>query len=215
MRDLSAPVALSRKITGDDRHRWSYVYEWTSDQGVEWALKPPLQSLCGWRRNAQTCRQLVERPAFVGFHCAGGSSVEQDSPAEPKMVARAALLVENGPGPAKSRRAAKSRHLTIATKVAGAKNLARGNQGVPGWAAPPISRAARRPPRGRLRAAPPRGSAVPPRGGAAPPTPPGAPTPLGAAHPGGTAEPRGWTTRLPPGVRHIRTCATYVVSLPR
>ena len=103
MRDLSAPVALSRKITGDDRHRWSYVYEWTSDQGVEWALKPPLQSLCGWRRNAQTCRQLVERPAFVGFHCAGGSSVEQDSPAEPKMVARAALLVENGPDPAKSR----------------------------------------------------------------------------------------------------------------
>ena len=72
-----------------------------------------------------------------------------------------------------------------------------------------------RPPRGRLRAAPPRGSAVPPRGGAAPPTPPGAPTPLGAAHPGGTAEPRGWTTRLPPGVRHIRTCATYVLSLPR
>ena len=123
MRDLSAPVALSRKITGDDRHRWSYVYEWTSDQGVEWALKPPLQSLCGWRRNAQTCRQLVERPAFVGFRCAGGSSVEQDSPAEPKMVARAALLVENGPGPAKSRRAAKSRHLTSATKVAGAKNL--------------------------------------------------------------------------------------------
>ena len=123
MRDLSAPVALSRKITGDDRHRWSYVYEWTSDQGVEWALKPPLQSLCGWRRNAQTCRQLVERPAFVGFHCAGGSSVEQDSPAEPKMVARAALLVENGPGPAKSRRAAKSRHLTSATQVAGAKNL--------------------------------------------------------------------------------------------
>ena len=103
MRDLSAPVALSRKITGDDRHRWSYIYEWTSDQGVEWALKPPLQSLCGWRRNAQTCRQLVERPAFVGFHCAGGSSVEQDSPAEPKMVARAALLVENGPDPAKSR----------------------------------------------------------------------------------------------------------------
>ena len=107
MRDLSAPVALSRKITGDDRHRWSYVYEWTSDQGVEWALKPPLQSLCGWRRNAQTCRQLVERPAFVGFRCAGGSSVEQDSPAEPKMVARAALLVENGPGPAKSRRRGK------------------------------------------------------------------------------------------------------------
>ena len=103
MRDLSAPVALSRKITGDDRHRWSYIYVWTSDQGLEWALKPPLQSLCGWRRNAQTCRQLVERPAFVGFHCAGGSSVEQDSPAEPKMVARAALLVENGPGPAKSR----------------------------------------------------------------------------------------------------------------
>ena len=56
MRDLSAPVALSRKITGDDRHRWSYIYEWTSDQGLEWALKPPLQSLCGWRRNAQTCR---------------------------------------------------------------------------------------------------------------------------------------------------------------
>ena len=123
MRDLSAPVALSRKITGDDRHRWSYVYEWTSDQGVEWALKPPLQSLCGWRRNAQDLLQLVERPAFVGFHCAGGSSVEQDSPAEPKMVARAALLVENGPDPAKSRRAAKSRHLTSATKVAGAKNL--------------------------------------------------------------------------------------------
>ena len=114
---------MSRKITGDDRHRWSYIYEWTSDQGLEWALKPPLQSLCGWRRNAQTCRQLVERPAFVGFHCAGGSSVEQDSPAEPKMVARAALLVENGPDPAKSRRAAKSRHLTSATKVAGAKNL--------------------------------------------------------------------------------------------
>ena len=55
MRDLSAPVALSRKITGDDRHRWSYIYEWTSDQGLERALKPPLQSLCGWRRNAQTC----------------------------------------------------------------------------------------------------------------------------------------------------------------
>ena len=51
--------------------------------------------------------QLVERPAFVGFHCTGGSSVEQDSPAEPKMVARAALLVENGPGPAKSRRRGK------------------------------------------------------------------------------------------------------------
>ena len=123
MRDLSAPVALSRKITGDDRHRWSYIYEWTSDQGLEWALKPPLQSLCGWRRNAQDLLQLVERPAFVGFHCAGGSSVERDSPAEPKMVARAALLVENGPGPAKSRRAAKSRHLTSATQVAGAKNL--------------------------------------------------------------------------------------------
>ena len=144
MRDLSAPVALSRKITGDDRHRWSYIYEWTSDQGLEWALKPPLQSLCGWRRNAQTCRQLVERPAFVGFHCAGGSSVEQDSPAEPKMVARAALLVENGPGPAKSRRTAKSRHLTSATKVAGAKNLPneppggtskipRGESTGPGW----------------------------------------------------------------------------------
>ena len=111
---------------------------------MEWALKPPLQSLCGWRRNAQTCRQLVERPAFVGFHCAGGSSVEQDSPAEPKMVARAALLVENGPDPAKSRRAANSRHLTSATKVAGAKNLPneppggsskipRGESTGPGW----------------------------------------------------------------------------------
>ena len=93
------------KATGAERSliRGSYVYEWTSDQGVEWALKPPLQSLCGWRRNAQDLLQLVERPAFVGFHCAGGSSVEQDSPAEPKMVARAALLVENGPDPAKSR----------------------------------------------------------------------------------------------------------------
>ena len=135
-------VQVARRVSASQNHhigpyRWSYIYEWTSDQGVEWALKPPLQSLCGWRRNAQTCRQLVERPAFVGFRCAGGSSVEQDSPAEPKMVARAALLVENGPGPAKSRRAAKSRHLTIATKVAGAKNLARGNQGVPGWAASP------------------------------------------------------------------------------
>ena len=99
-------MILRDKATGAERsliRGWSYVYEWTSDQGVEWALKPPLQSLCGWRRNAQDLLQLVERPAFVGFHCAGGSSVEQDSPAEPKMVARAALLVENGPGPAKSR----------------------------------------------------------------------------------------------------------------
>ena len=39
--------------------------------------------------------------------CTGGSSVEQDSPTEPQMVARAALLVKNGPGPAKSRRRGK------------------------------------------------------------------------------------------------------------
>ena len=202
MRDLSAPVALSRKITGDDRHRWSYVYEWTSDQGVEWALKPPLQSLCGWRRNAQTCRQLVERPAFVGFHCAGGSSVEQDSPAEPKMVARAALLVENGPGPAKSRRAAKSRHLTSATKVAGAKNLARGNQGVPGWAASPPRGGRRRPP-------PP----LPGVGGRRPGERPPPCTAARLCRPPGVG---GMPGRLAdPGVRHIRTCATYVVSLPR
>ena len=71
--------------------------------------------------------QLVERPAFVGFHCTGGSSVEQDSPAEPKMVARAALLVENGPGPAKSRRAAKSRHLTTAQPRLQGQKISRTN----------------------------------------------------------------------------------------
>ena len=67
--------------------------------------------------------QLVERPAFVGFHCTGGSSVEQDSPAEPKMVARAALLVENGPGPAKSRRRGKEPPPHHCNPVAGASDL--------------------------------------------------------------------------------------------
>ena len=98
MRDLSAPVALSRKITGDDRHRWSYIYEWTSDQGLEWALKPPLQTLCGL---APQCAglphpQLVELLTFGQNRGNRDSSLEHDGPADPKMGAGAAVLVENG-----------------------------------------------------------------------------------------------------------------------
>ena len=41
--------------------------------------------------------QLVERPAFGGNRCNSDSSLEHDSPADPKMGALAAVLVENGP----------------------------------------------------------------------------------------------------------------------
>ena len=40
---------------------------------------------------------LVEISAFVRPDCNGSSFIEHDSPAEPKMVAGAVELVENGP----------------------------------------------------------------------------------------------------------------------
>ena len=40
--------------------------------------------------------ELVVRPALVRSRCNGSSSLEHDSPAEPRMVAGAAELVENG-----------------------------------------------------------------------------------------------------------------------
>ena len=44
-------------------------------------------------------QQLIERSAFVRSRRNGSSTVDQDSPAEPKVVAGAAKLVENGPQP--------------------------------------------------------------------------------------------------------------------
>ena len=135
MRDLSAPVALSRKIAGDDRHRWSYVYEWTSDQGVEWALKPPLQSLCGWRRNAQTCCSWSNDQLSSAFTAPAARlssrTVQQNQKWSPE------LPYSSRAGPAQQRAddAAKSRHLTSATQVAGAKHLPNGP--------PPLRRAVR------------------------------------------------------------------------
>ena len=41
--------------------------------------------------------QLIERSAFVRSRRSGSSTVDQDNPAEPKIVAGAAELVENGP----------------------------------------------------------------------------------------------------------------------
>ena len=41
-------------------------------------------------------QQLIERSAFVRSRRNGSSTVDQDNPAEPKIVAGAAELVENG-----------------------------------------------------------------------------------------------------------------------
>ena len=46
---------MSSTNSGARRHESLSPYERPSEQGLEWALKPPLQSLCGWRRNARTC----------------------------------------------------------------------------------------------------------------------------------------------------------------
>ena len=94
---LSATVSLSSTNCGPRRHQSSSLYERPSERGQEWALKPPLQTLYGWRRNAAGLPQLVERPAFGGNRCNSGTSLEHDSPADPKMGAVAAVLVENGP----------------------------------------------------------------------------------------------------------------------
>ena len=145
MRDLSAPVALSRKITGDDRHRWSYIYEWTSDQGLEWALKPPLQSLCGWRRNAQTCRSWSNDQLSSAFTALAARLSSRTVQQNQKWSRSPELPYSSRTGPAQQRAddAAKSRHLTIETQVAGAKNIPGGRR--------------------RRAAHPPRGYADPPR----------------------------------------------------
>ena len=52
---LSATVSLSCTNCGARRHPSSSLYERPSDQGLEWELKPPLQTLRGWRRNVQAC----------------------------------------------------------------------------------------------------------------------------------------------------------------
>ena len=41
--------------------------------------------------------QLVERPALGRNRCCGSSFIEHDGPADPKMSAGSAVLVENGP----------------------------------------------------------------------------------------------------------------------
>ena len=44
---LSATVSLSSTNCGPRRHQSSSLYERPSEQGLEWALKPPLQTLYG------------------------------------------------------------------------------------------------------------------------------------------------------------------------
>ena len=62
---LSATVSLSSTNCGPRRHQSSSLYERPSEQGLEWALKPPLQTLYGWRRNA-----AVVRFRALGLSCA-------------------------------------------------------------------------------------------------------------------------------------------------
>ena len=97
------PVILSCKETGAERHRSSLPYESASVQGLEWALEPPLRSLFSTRLNTWNCAtQLIERSASVRSRRNGSSTDDQDSPLEPKIVAGAAELVENGPRPSVS-----------------------------------------------------------------------------------------------------------------
>ena len=59
--------------------------------------KPQLQTLCGLAPQCAGLPQLVERLAFGRNRGNRDSSLEHDGPADPKMGAGAAVLVENGP----------------------------------------------------------------------------------------------------------------------
>ena len=103
---VGLPVILVlAKETGAERHRSSLPYESASVQGLEWALEPPLRSLFSTSARVSTrgtVPQLIERSASVRSRRNGSSTVDQDSPAEPKVVAGAAELVEDGPRPSVS-----------------------------------------------------------------------------------------------------------------
>ena len=108
---------------GARRHPSSSPYERPSDQGLEWALKPPLQSLCGWRRNAQTCRSWSNDQLSSAFTAPAARlssrTVQQNQRWSPELP----YSSRTGPAQQRADDAAKSRHLTSATQVAGAKNL--------------------------------------------------------------------------------------------
>ena len=65
-----------------------------SDQGLEWALKPPLQTLCRLAPQCVGLHHLVELLDFGQNRGNRDSSLEHDGPADPKMGAGAAVLVE-------------------------------------------------------------------------------------------------------------------------
>ena len=148
-------MTSSCKITGDDRHRWSYIYEWTSDQGLERALKPPLQSLCGWRRNAQTCLSWSNDQLSSAFTAPAARLSSRTVRQNQKWSPELPYSSRTGPAQQRADDAAKTppHHCNA---VAGASDL----RGRDGSAGPPAH------PRGRQSRAP--GDQPTPRG--APPT---------------------------------------------
>ena len=57
----------------------------------------PHSNHCAAAATMHRLPQLVERPAFGRNRCCGSSFIEHDGPADPKMSAGSAVLVENGP----------------------------------------------------------------------------------------------------------------------
>ena len=94
---LSAPDTLSCTKAGALRHRSSLPYERASDQGLELELELQTQVLCGCRRmrSTPTADRKISFRQVASVR--GSSSLEHDSPADSKIVAGAAILVENGP----------------------------------------------------------------------------------------------------------------------
>ena len=82
----------------ENHEPWSSSYERPSDQsGSGVGAKAPTPNIARLAPQCAGLPELVERPAFGRNRCNSGSSLEHDSPADPKMGAVAAVLVENGP----------------------------------------------------------------------------------------------------------------------